>query len=579
MKRIAFVIGLLTFTCSVVRAQQEYFLFILADNQQPFYVRLGEKTYPSSGIGHLVIPRLKDSSYNLLIGFPRKQYPEQVFAVNPNGKDLDYRLSNSDNDGWHLVNGQTAQSVKARKEEGGKTATPLGERKTGEFAVLMSGLVNDSAVMYKTVAKVIVPPAPVVAAPTPEQTIAAPATTTPVTATQTEAGTTTAVVTTPPATPVNTATSIDKNASTTPDSVVATPRSVILDVQEWWNEKGKGYIYYDSTLIGVDTISILVEYGPPKMINPNQAVDGPAKKDSVKAVITEDPILAQQAAAADSTRKQAETVVTTTAEEKLLPPVVPVVSATNTPDSAKKTAAVAGEEKPTTAQVPATTIDSSKQAQAVKPVSVTATDSVKLDQAVITTPVNTMDSAKKGQAIAIDSVKQAQATAAAKAKVDSVKAISQPVAKTPETVAPPAELPKKDSVKVSETTTASTAASDAAKKDSVKAVADNKKQLLLMNSDCVNFATESDVDKLRVKLLNTNGPEDRITAAKKIFKTKCFVTRYIRGLSELFPKEEDRFKFFDAAYPYVSDSGNFRTLIDLFTEDLWIARFKALVRM
>ncbi|WP_315817635.1 DUF4476 domain-containing protein [Paraflavitalea speifideaquila] len=100
-----------------------------------------------------------------------------------------------------------------------------------------------------------------------------------------------------------------------------------------------------------------------------------------------------------------------------------------------------------------------------------------------------------------------------------------------------------------------------------------------MNSDCVNFASEFDVDKLRVKMLNADNADDRIAAAKKVFKTKCFVTRYIRGLSELFPNDEARYKFFDAAYPFVSDTGNFRQLVDLFTDDLYIARFKSLVRM
>ncbi|WP_276480278.1 DUF4476 domain-containing protein [Paraflavitalea pollutisoli] len=566
MKRIAFVIGLLTFTGAAIQAQQAYYMFILADNQQPFYVRLGEKTYPSSGIGHLVIPRLKDSSYSLAVGFPRKAYPEQIFVVTPNGKDLDYQLRHNAQDGWNLVNGQTAQTIKARQEEVVKTNTGLGEKKTGGFAVLMSGIVNDSTVMYKTVAKVNTPPAAAVAAaPTPEQTIAAPATVTPVTATQTDGGNATAVVTTPPATPVTMATTGDSVKAAAPDSAAtasAVPRSVILDVQEWWNEKGKGYIYYDSTLIGVDTISILVEYGPPKMINPNQAVDGPAKPDSTQLARKEDSATQQPVVAAtDSTRKQAEATLAAGNTEKIAPPVVPA------PDTAA-TASVSKpvEEKQQT--VPATISKPVEDKPTTAPATIPpATDSVKT--AVTVTP---------SQAT-FDSAKLAQATAAGNAKVDSVKAITEPVNKPVEVAAAPTETPKKEAAKAIEPSTTNTAAADAAKNDSLKAASETKKQLLMMNSDCINFATESDVDKLRVKMLNTTDVDDRITAAKKIFKTKCFVTRYIRGLSELFPNEEARFKFFDAAYPYVSDSGRFRTLVDLFTEDLWIARFKALVRM
>ena len=95
---------------------------------------------------------------------------------------------------------------------------------------------------------------------------------------------------------------------------------------------------------------------------------------------------------------------------------------------------------------------------------------------------------------------------------------------------------------------------------------------------CQNFASETDVDKLRVKILAEKNADDRIAAAKKIFRTKCFTTRHIRALSELFPNDEWKYKFFDTSYPFVSDSGNFKELISLLSEEYYVNRFKAMLR-
>src|ERR1019366_5422303 len=76
---------------------------------------------------------------------------------------------------------------------------------------------------------------------------------------------------------------------------------------------------------------------------------------------------------------------------------------------------------------------------------------------------------------------------------------------------------------------------------------------LFINSDCRNFATEYDVDKLRVKMLEAGKEDDRITAAHKVFKTKCFSTRQVKALSEAFTSDAQKFRFLEAAYPFVSD--------------------------
>ena len=114
-------------------------------------------------------------------------------------------------------------------------------------------------------------------------------------------------------------------------------------------------------------------------------------------------------------------------------------------------------------------------------------------------------------------------------------------------------------------------------KKSVKA--DSAKKIVIINSDCKFFATEGDVDKLRIKLLAENDLFERIVVARKVFRTKCFTTRQIKSLTELFTSDKARYGFFDAAYPFVSDTENFKQLVEMLTDDYYINRFKMMVRL
>jgi len=95
-----------------------------------------------------------------------------------------------------------------------------------------------------------------------------------------------------------------------------------------------------------------------------------------------------------------------------------------------------------------------------------------------------------------------------------------------------------------------------------------------VNSDCHDFATDFDVDKLRIKMLQSNG-EERIAIARKAFKVKCFYTRQIRALSDVFTSDAARFRFFETAWPFAADE-HFHELSDLLTDPVYTARFKTM---
>lgn len=115
-------------------------------------------------------------------------------------------------------------------------------------------------------------------------------------------------------------------------------------------------------------------------------------------------------------------------------------------------------------------------------------------------------------------------------------------------------------------------------KDSMPAEKVPAKLLLMTNSDCKEVALDADIDKLRIKMLLMNNDEDRIALAKKVFKQKCFLSKHVRALSELFPTDEGKYKWFDASYAYVSDSGNFSLLGELIKDEYFLNRFKAMLR-
>jgi len=100
----------------------------------------------------------------------------------------------------------------------------------------------------------------------------------------------------------------------------------------------------------------------------------------------------------------------------------------------------------------------------------------------------------------------------------------------------------------------------------------------MINSDCKNFATNEDFLKLRKKMAAVENPDDMIIVSKKFLKTKCFTTAQLKNLSVLFLSDAGKYSFFDAAYPFVSDSQNYIQLESQLTETYYINRFKVMVK-
>jgi hypothetical protein len=100
----------------------------------------------------------------------------------------------------------------------------------------------------------------------------------------------------------------------------------------------------------------------------------------------------------------------------------------------------------------------------------------------------------------------------------------------------------------------------------------------IVKKDCSDQANESDFFKLRKFMAAAEGDDEMIGEARKYFKTRCFTTEQIKNLSLLFLNDEGKYKFFDAAYDYVTDAANFKSLQNELKDDYYITRFKAMLR-
>src|SRR4051812_33180583 len=89
------------------QAQQNHFIYIQTENKQPFYIKLDKQLYSSNASGYIILPKLKNGTYDLAIGFPKSEWPEQKMTCSIDNKDIGFLLKNFGDKGWGLFNMQT----------------------------------------------------------------------------------------------------------------------------------------------------------------------------------------------------------------------------------------------------------------------------------------------------------------------------------------------------------------------------------------------------------------------------------------------------------------------------------------
>lgn len=363
-----------------LQAQQNHFIYLQTENKQPFYIKLDKKLLSSSASGYLIIPKLQDGTYNLTLGFPKNEWPEQKVTCSIDKKDAGYIVKNFGDKGWGLYNWQSMNVVMTDIKQPEPVA---------------AAEVKKEATVIKTEAPLQEPPKTVVTEVVKEEEV--------------------------------------KKQET------AKPASVVTRLLNNQSADGVEMIFTDAANGITDTIRVFI----------------PADKKAA----------------------------------------VPLTGITEE----------AVKENPVKEEKPATS-----------------------PPAVVTAP-------QQKEEIKTDTV-----AVVSEKKPEPVTAVSgQPVLQTQLKEQPRAGIP---------------------------------------NSDCKAFASEDDFMKLRKKMAAADNDDDMVAAARKVFKAKCFTVEQVKNLSVLFLHDYGRYKFFDAAYPFVSDSYNFNSLQQLLTDEYYITRFKAMIR-
>jgi hypothetical protein len=471
---------------------QNYFVFIDASNRQPFYVRLDSQFYSSSAEGHIILSRLRDSLYDIAIGFPGQTAPEQHYEFGIRGKDQAFEIRDRIGDAPGLFDLQSMEWMKTHtKSNRADEFRSTGMKKDDAFSRMMAGVVHDTAVLYNSYAiERALSDSPVFAkSPTPAPALSAP---------------TAAVSIIPPVTPDTSVARHDTAAvvATTTTTAGGPPVSAATPETN---------VFRPDT--GVTKPDNSVAFNPPsaKIIDSTAMPIGSADSSSAPVTVT-------------------TPTVPDTATQLYRPIARPPVS--DTPGLLYRSiAGTAGHKAAPVIDTPGKTplfrpigritkLSERRSSRSVRLVYADQSQGKKADTIVVIIPVDTVG--------------------ATPTRAHGLNANADSPGLSQNTVFHPA-----------------------------------KAAAAYVNSDCHNFANDLDVDKLRAKMLEAVKDDDRIAVARNTFKVKCFYTRYIRALSEIFTTDAAKYRFFEAAWPFAADE-HFHELSNLLADPVYSGKFKTL---
>jgi hypothetical protein len=417
MKKITlFIFWVLFF--SVAKAQKVYFVYLQSENQQPFFARMGEKVYNSSGPGYLILSKLRDSTYLMNIGLQGSAEGDHPFSITVNKKDQGYLLKNFGEKGWGLFNLHTMAVLMPSVNSNPSIQVKTEKREANAFTDLLAKAADDSTLKEK----------PVIVMAEEKKTEAP-----------------------PPA--------VEKKEEAKPevkDTVAAKAEEIKKELP-------------------------------------------PEKKEDLKVEVKEPPVVKPEQAKQDE--KPVEEIY-------------------------RKSTVIRGAESSTTEGTAFTFFDQHPGGK---------TDTIRIlipDETKKLVPAPEIKPEEKRflEIIQPDTL-QKQNTGEVKDTLTKF--------------APPQEPPG---------------------------------PVIAKKNNCPQSATDDDFYKLRKKMAGESNDDNMISEAKRVFRIKCFTVQQLKNLSSLFLSDEGKYKFFDAAYSYVSDIANFSSLQNELKEEYYINRFKAMLR-
>ena len=566
-----------TFSCLFVNAQQDRFIYLQTENHQPFFVKLNNRILNSNPPGYLIIPKLDDGIYSLVIGFPEMR-GEQAFNCSIHEKDVGFIIKNAGEKEWQLLNVQTNDII-VPVEMFAKRDTSY-EKETDAFTVMLANAVNDTTLLRKDVAKeskTQIPAAARIDSALTVNTDAAVKLQEKILGDSTEKVTATNLKDSTKSTSLNT--DVPKANNILSDSVKATT------AQESIVEKTNELAKKDTIHIVSSADVAIAEQHKTDSVTTNPVTPAVAdrssasKKDTVRTVVHPDVVIAdpQKIAVADSMKiEAAKDLVDKRAREMMDSAQLSVPNSETASTKVKKKK----QKKEVTALPDA--VNTQKETVKTEP-----EKTIEIKDTVTVTMPNA-DVAIARSVIKRKSKKNSKEGLEMVYVVDDGEIrdtirIIIPIEKKNKGEEVKVAEPVKDAV-VNDNKPANINSDKSDKNKPTIPLTEEEKKVIqeankptMINSDCKNLASEDDFLKIRKRMVAENNDEDMIRAARKIFRTRCFTTEQVKNLSVLFLKDEGKYMFFEAAYPFVSNSDLYSSLEKQMSDTYYINRFRAMV--
>ena len=144
VKKLVFVFLIMLFTWSA-EAQQDHFVYLQTDNGKPFYVRVDRKIISSSSEGYVILHNVTSGTYQINVGFPKNEYPEERFTVSVDNRNQGFLIKHFDDKGLQLFNLETLALISGDKDTS-STAVAV-TQENNEFTRMLATVVQDSSIL------------------------------------------------------------------------------------------------------------------------------------------------------------------------------------------------------------------------------------------------------------------------------------------------------------------------------------------------------------------------------------------------------------------------------------------------
>ena len=140
-----FVLLMLAFAFTA-NAQQNHFVYLQTDNGKPFYVKMDQKILSSSSEGYIILPGIASGIYQLKVGFPQKEYPEESFSITVGDENEGYLIKHFEDKGLQLFNMETLALISGDRDTSAMMLAS-GTKDTNPFTKMLANVVKDSTIL------------------------------------------------------------------------------------------------------------------------------------------------------------------------------------------------------------------------------------------------------------------------------------------------------------------------------------------------------------------------------------------------------------------------------------------------